>query len=275
MEVITHPDEMAARCRSLRRSGRRIGFVPTMGYLHRAHSSLMELTRPDCDVLVVSIYVNPLQFLPGEDLARYPRDPEGDRQRCEDAGCDLLFFPESLYPPGFVTRVAVPALSQRWEGAARPGHFEGVATVVSRLFGIVSPDLATFGEKDYQQLAVIEALVEDLYLPVNVRRGPLVRDDDGLALSSRNVYLSPTERRRATSLSRALAHLAAHPSRSSAERIAAAAEMIDADELDYLAVVDPRSLEPIPDVVAGARALVAARYGRTRLLDNIAVDTPE
>lgn len=271
MEILTDPAELMARGRDARKAGATIGFVPTMGYLHRAHTALMTQTRPRCDLLVVSVYVNPLQFLPGEDLARYPRDPEGDIARCRDAGVDVLFMPPTLYPPGFATRVAVDALARRWEGEARPGHFDGVATVVARFFGMLQPHIATFGEKDFQQLAVIEAMVRDLLLPVQVLRGPLVRDDDGLALSSRNVYLSPDERRRATSLCRALGAMASSSSVSAAARIAEGRAMIEADSLDYLTIVDPHTLEPVETVTDGARALVAARYGRTRLLDNMAL----
>lgn len=268
MQIITTALEMRALSDRLVAAGRRIGFVPTMGYLHRGHTSLMELTRPRCDVLVTSIYVNPLQFLPSEDLQRYPRDPEGDTAKCAAAGCDVVFMPDTLYPPGFCTKIQVEGLTTRWEGEARPGHFDGVATVVCRLFGVVRPHVATFGEKDFQQLQVINAMVRDLALPVEILPGPLVRDDDGLALSSRNVYLSPAQRQRALSLHRALAAMAAHPSPVAEERLAVGRAMIEADSIDYLTIVDPETLEPIKRVVRPARAMVTARYGPTRLLDN-------
>lgn len=272
MQILRTVDAMQAMGLDWR--GRRVGFVPTMGYLHRGHLSLMQQLRPLCDTLVVSIYVNPLQFGPHEDLSRYPRAPEGDARACEGAGVDVLFLPEQLYPPDFRTRVAVPGLSERWEGAARPGHFEGVATVVARLFGIVQPTVACFGEKDYQQLAVIRAMTRDLALPVRIVAGALVRDDDGVALSSRNVYLSAEQRARARTLHQAL-HAVRDAHGTVAERLAVGAARIDADSVDYLALVDADTLEPLPDaapVARRARALVTARYGAVRLLDNVAVE---
>ena len=271
MQIIRASEEMAAAARALRHRGQRIGFVPTMGYLHRGHVSLMGLARPQCDVLVASIYVNPLQFAPTEDLSRYPRDPAGDQEKCAAAGVDLLFCPESLYPPGFRTRVSVSAITARWEGASRPGHFEGVATVVARLFGLVQPAVAVFGEKDYQQLAVLRAMVRDLAMDIEIIGGPLVRDDDGLALSSRNVYLTPEQRRRALSLRRALQALVDHPAPSAAARLHDALPLIDADAIDYFAVVDADTLEPLDALDRPARALVVGRYGATRLLDNMAI----
>lgn len=272
MEIIRGVEEMAERARVWRRAGEEVGFVPTMGYLHRGHVSLMALARPRCSRLVVSIYVNPLQFAPTEDLGRYPRDPEGDAAQCAGVGCDVLFMPEQLYPPGFRTTVHVRDLTARWEGAMRPDHFDGVSTVVARLFGLVQPTLAVFGEKDYQQLAVVRAMVRDLALPTEIIPGPLVRDADGLALSSRNVYLSPELRRRALSLHRAL-HAIRDNTAPLAERLVLGRALIEADAIDYLAVVDADSLEPVETLAPGqvARAVVAARYGQTRLLDNVAV----
>ena len=271
MRVVRNTAEMFAWSQERRREGKTIGFVPTMGYLHRGHTSLMGLARPRCELLVASIYVNPLQFGPSEDLGRYPRSPERDAQLCEEAGVDLLFTPEGFYPPGFSTRVIVGGVSERWEGAVRPGHFEGVATVVARLFGLVRPHLAVFGEKDYQQLAVIRTMVRDLALDLEVVGGPLVRDHDGLALSSRNVYLSADQRRRALSLYRALTMLRDHSSPRVVERLAAARAVIDCDHLDYLAIVHPESLEPLEEIAGPGRALVVGRYGSTRLLDNVAL----
>ncbi len=171
MQIVRSVDEMAALAWAWRREGLRVGFVPTMGYLHRGHTSLMAQARPDCDVLVVSVYVNPLQFAPTEDLTRYPRDPEGDARACEAAGVDVLFLPDVLYPAGFKTGVSVREVTTRWEGAARPTHFDGVATVVARLFGVVQPTLAVFGEKDFQQLAVVRTMTRDLALPVHIVPG--------------------------------------------------------------------------------------------------------
>lgn len=268
MRVVRDVAEMQALGLSWR--GSPVGFVPTMGFLHRGHTALMSLTRPLCDTLVASIYVNPLQFSPTEDLSRYPRDPEGDAQKCQESGVDVLFMPEALYPPDFRTSVAVSGLTRRWEGAARPEHFAGVTTVVARLFGLVQPSVACFGEKDFQQLTVVRAMVRDLAMPLAILTGPLVRDDDGVALSSRNVYLTPEQRVRARSLNRAL-----HSMRvggTVAERLALAAQLIDADSVDYLALVDADTLEPLhPEARSPARAMVTARYGAVRLLDTMAV----
>ncbi|HCH66207.1 MAG: pantoate--beta-alanine ligase, partial [Deltaproteobacteria bacterium] len=178
MKTIIDPSEMQAAALEWRARGLRVGFVPTMGFLHRGHTSLMDRARALCDVLVVSIFVNPLQFGPNEDLDRYPRDPEGDAAKCAAHGTDLLFMPTALYPPGHTTRVAVGTLGEGLCGADRPTHFEGVTTVVARLFGIVQPHVSVFGEKDYQQLAIIRRMTRDLAIPVEVVGGALVRDHD-------------------------------------------------------------------------------------------------
>jgi pantoate--beta-alanine ligase len=271
MRIIRSVDEMHDVALGWRRQGKQVGFVPTMGYLHRGHTTLIELMRPRCEVLVVSIYVNPLQFAPNEDLARYPRDPEGDAAKCEAAGCDVLFMPDNLYPPDFRTVVNVKGLTARWEGAHRPNHFEGVATVVCRLFGLVQPTVAMFGEKDYQQYAVLRSMARDLAMGIEIVPGPLVRDDDGLALSSRNVYLSAEQRARALSLHRALFHMRAMADVEADARIEAGLKRIDADSVDYLAIVDPETLEPVETVDRPVRALLVARYGAVRLLDNVAL----
>lgn len=272
MQIVRSVDEMHDLALRWRRQGRQVGFVPTMGYLHRGHTTLIELMRARCDLLVVSIYVNPLQFAPGEDLSRYPRDPEGDAAKCEAAGCDVLFMPESLYPPDFRTGVSVRGLTRRWEGHVRPTHFDGVATVVCRLFGLVQPTVAMFGEKDYQQFAVLRAMARDLAMGVEIVPGPLVRDHDGLALSSRNVYLSAEHRRRALSLHRALFAMRDSDDPDPTRRIALGWSVLDADRVDYLDIVDAETLEPA--AVCGpapCRAIVAARYGATRLIDNVAL----
>jgi pantoate--beta-alanine ligase len=272
MRVIRSVDEMHAQALAWRREGKQVGFVPTMGYLHRGHTTLIELMRARCEVLVVSIYVNPLQFAPNEDLGRYPRDPEGDAAKCAAAGCDVLFMPESLYPPDFRTTVNVSGLTARWEGAHRPTHFQGVATVVCRLFGLVQPTTAMFGEKDYQQYAVLRSMARDLAMGIEIVPGPLVRDEDGLALSSRNVYLSPEQRLRARSLHRALFHMREMTDPSAEARVAAGLARIDSDGVDYLAVVDPETLEPVETIDRPVRALLVARYGAVRLLDNVALE---
>lgn len=274
METITSPEAMSAWADERRGEGRRIGLVPTMGFLHDGHLSLMDLMRSRVDDLVVSIYVNPLQFGPTEDLDRYPRDPEGDLAKCASSGVDALFVPAVMYPHGFQTSVAVHEVTRGLDGAARPGHFEGVATVVARLFGITRCDEACFGEKDWQQLTVIRRMVQDLAMPVEVVAGPLIRDHDGLALSSRNKYLSAEDRRRALTLSRALfgmarSELSGQP--DVAALIAQGKAALDVDRLDYLAIVDADTLEPLDVVDRPARGLVAAFVGATRLIDNVPI----
>lgn len=267
---------MLALGSSERAEGHTIGFVPTMGFLHPGHASLMALLRPRVDRLVVSVYVNPLQFGPGEDLDRYPRDPRGDAELCRAQGVDVLFMPPDLYPDGFATSVEVHGLTDVLCGASRPGHFTGVATVCARLFGLTRCHLAAFGEKDFQQLAVLRRMVEDLALPLQIVGAPLIRDTDGVALSSRNKYLSPSERARAQSLHQALIRLrdAAAAGTVQAEALLQLArQQIDADRVDYLELVDAASLQPVERLQRGrsARALVAAFYGQTRLIDNVAV----
>lgn len=277
MDLLDSPDAMTNWARGRERHGV-IGLVPTMGFLHEGHASLMRRLRPLCDHLVVSIYVNPLQFGPGEDLDRYPRDPEGDMAICRREDVDAVFMPADLYPDGFATQVAVHGLTDRLCGAGRPGHFEGVTTVCARLFGLTRCRISTFGEKDFQQLMTLRRMVEDLALPVRIVPAPLVRDRDGVALSSRNKYLSDAERRRAATLHRALFALADAVDEGEtdvATLVRDAQAAVDSDRLEYLEVVDARSLAPLERVdEAPARALVAAHYGTTRLIDNVAVGTP-
>ncbi len=260
-------------------AGRSPGFVPTMGYLHQGHLALVRRARDENPLVVVSIFVNPLQFGPGEDYDRYPRDPERDRALLEAEGVDLVFAPTpgDLYPEGFATHVEVAGpLTARWEGERRPGHFRGVTTVVAKLFNLVRPRRAYFGEKDFQQLAVIRRMVADLDFGIEVVGVPTVREPDGLALSSRNVYLTPAHRREAPKLYRALlaARDAARAGRTVAEAEAAARAVLAtiADfTLDYFAIVDPATLAPLSDWVPGARALVAGRFPEVRLIDNLEV----
>jgi len=254
-----------------KRQGLTVGFVPTMGFLHPGHTSLMDLAVDRCDRVVVSIFVNPLQFDDPGDLERYPSAPEEDAAACKAHGVALLFMPESLYPPGFATAIRVDGLTDGLCGATRPGHFDGVTTVVARLFGTVQPNLAVFGEKDYQQLCVIRRMVRDLNLPIEVVGGPLVRDEDGLALSSRNARLGADERTRALSLHRALFCMASSGERDVAALLSQGRELLDVDRLDYLEVVDSDSLETLKRVDGEARALVAAYVGTTRLIDNVAL----
>jgi len=269
--------ETAAWVDSLRRSGRGLALVPTMGYLHEGHQSLIREGRRRADVVATSIFVNPTQFGPNEDLSRYPRDLEGDLAKCTSAGAEAVFapVPEEMYPPDFQTHVEVGKVSQGLCGARRPGHFQGVATVVTKLLGLFKPQVALFGEKDYQQLQVIRALVRDLNLGVEVIGMPTVREPDGLALSSRNAYLSPEERRRALALSRGMAAaqaLYARGTRDTASLVDAARRELAAADLreDYVEVVDATSLTSLSSVTPGqsARILVAAFAGKTRLIDN-------
>jgi pantoate--beta-alanine ligase len=260
-----------------RAAGERIGLVPTMGALHAGHLSLVEIARKHASRVVVSVFVNPTQFGPGEDFARYPRDPDRDAALLSGAGTDLLFLPEveTVYPPGASTRVRVEGPSEGLEGDHRPGHFEGVATVVAALFGLVRPDVAVFGEKDAQQLAVVRALCRDLHFGIEILAAPIVREPDGLALSSRNVYLTAEEREAATVLHRALE--AARDAIASGERDAAAivrsvrAQVAEEPrvEIEYAAVVEPDGFRTVDRIAGEVVIPVAARVGATRLLDNI------
>lgn len=274
MRIITDPIELQQQALARRARGEQIGFVPTMGYLHAGHTSLMDIARKRCDWMVVSIYVNPLQFGPGEDLDCYPRDPEGDASKCAAAGADVLFMPDSLYPAGHATRVQVTGLTTGLCGTSRPGHFDGVTTVVSRLFGLAQPNLAVFGEKDFQQLAVIRRMTRDLALPVEIVGGPLVRDDDGLALSSRNRYLNQADRARGRTLHRALFAIrdavAASPgSLPVAPLLERGRSILSVDTVDYLDIRNPDTLEPLVTIDGPAHAFVAAQVGQTRLIDNV------
>lgn len=266
--------------KSVRREGRRIALVPTMGYLHEGHLSLMREGRRRADVVAVSIFVNPAQFGPREDLSRYPRDFEGDVAKCAGAGVDVVFAPEpaEMYPPDYQTYVDVTEVSQGLCGERRPGHFRGVATIVSRLFILFSPDVALFGEKDYQQLQVIKALNRDLDLGVDVIGMPTVREADGLAMSSRNAYLSPEGRSQALALSRGLrAAQELHRSGTTSAKAltdAVRRELAAADlKEDYVELVDATRMTPLTEVAPGqpARLLVAAFSGTTRLIDNEAI----
>jgi pantoate--beta-alanine ligase len=277
---VTTRNALRSEVYALRRERLRIGFVPTMGWLHAGHLSLIELARAHADRIVVSVFVNPLQFGPGEDFERYPRNLERDATLAETGGADLLFAPDTaeLYPQGdpAVTIVA-PALTDRLCGAYRPGHFEGVLTVVAKLFHIVQPDVAAFGQKDFQQLVLIQRMVQDLDLPVNVVAGPIVREADGLALSSRNVHLSAAERQDAALLSAALRdaqHAFSAGERDADVLIAGAAARLDTGahvRAQYVALVDPGTLDPVRTAAPGSVLALAAHVGRTRLIDNHAL----
>jgi len=255
-----------------------LALVPTMGALHAGHLALVEEAKRRADRVAATIFVNPLQFGANEDLDRYPRRDEQDSAMLGEGGCDLLWMPsiEDIYPQGFATTVHVAGVSERWEGEVRPGHFDGVATVVARLLLSVRPDVALFGEKDFQQLAVIRRMAEDLAIGVEIAAVPTVRDSDGLALSSRNAYLSEDERRRAVALPEALeaakrAVRAGEPVASALQR--ATQSLVDAGflRIDYFALVDAHSLEPVDAPDGEMRLIAAAVIGTTRLIDNIAV----
>jgi len=274
--VVSDPAAMSEWSEGVRARKKRIAFVPTMGYLHAGHMALIEEGRRRADVVAVSIFVNPTQFGPTEDLARYPRDIPGDLEKSAAAGAQVAFIPEAIamYPPGAQTFVQVRELEKGLCGDRRPGHFVGVATIVLKLFNIVRPHLAIFGEKDFQQLAVIRQMVADLDVPVQIVPLPTVREPDGLAMSSRNAYLSPDNRRRAVALSQGLN--AAKALRGSGETrpsvlLNAAKELIGpkVDSLDYLEIRDSTTLAPLTVVDRPAVMLVAAFIGGTRLIDNL------
>ncbi len=274
------PAEVRAWAGALRARGQTLALVPTMGFLHDGHLSLMREGGRRADVVAATIFVNPTQFGPKEDLSRYPRDAEGDLAKCGSAGAVGVYMPESsvVYPPGFQTSVTVEEVTQGLDGVSRPGHFRGVATVVTKLLSLFRPDVALFGEKDYQQLQVISRLAKDLELGVEIVGMPTIREADGLAMSSRNAYLSADERRRAVAISRGLFEVQRRAAAGEADvatlRALVQAELrgIDARE-DYVALVDAESLAPLTTLQAGkpARALVAAFVGTTRLIDNMAV----
>jgi pantoate--beta-alanine ligase len=263
-----------------RKAGEIIALVPTMGALHEGHLSLVALAKSKADRVVASIFVNPIQFGPREDFTRYPRDEAGDLAKLGNAGADLVFAPGTaeMYPDGFSTKVYVGDLTEDLCGASRPNHFDGVATVVAKLLLQCAPDLAIFGEKDYQQLLVIKRLVRDLNIPAEIVGGPIVREEDGLALSSRNVYLSPAERKIAPLLHQTISAVAADLSKGRGADDAAQAGRFKLEaagfRVDYVAVRDPETLKPLSGPVKRARVLAAAYLGRTRLIDNVAVPVP-
>ena len=265
-----------------KRSGRRIGFVPTMGCLHSGHLSLMKLAGEHADRVVVSLFVNPIQFLPGEDHARYPRPVESDVALCREAGVDMVFHPEEscFYASGHSVYVEETTLSQGLCGASRPGHFRGVTTVVAKLFNIVLPDVAVFGQKDAQQARIIQRMVKDLNFPVEIILGPIVREPDGLAMSSRNRYLSQTERRDALCLFHALEEarkLVARGERSwQPIRAAMAAVIADSNSarVDYIECVDDSTLQPVSSLETPVLLALAVWVGSTRLIDNVVILPP-
>lgn len=282
MEIIREIPAMKDWVSAIRKKGETICLVPTMGYLHEGHLDLMRMGRPLADHLVISIFVNPTQFGAGEDLATYPRDLPRDTEQAGSAGVECIFYPsaEAMYPPGYCTYVEVENITEGLCGASRPGHFRGVATVVAKLFNIVEPDVAIFGEKDYQQLAVLRKMVGDLNMNVQVLAHPTVREEDGLAMSSRNKYLSPEQRKNASALSRTLlqARRRVEQGERSAEAVKAEAvrtiEQIPESTVDYVEIVDPVLLNPVERIEGRAVMALAVRIGATRLIDNMTLETP-
>ncbi len=278
--MIRSPTELREHAFTLRAQGKRIGLVPTMGALHEGHLSLLRTIRPLCDVSVISIFVNPTQFGGGEDLDRYPRDEVADLAMAAECGADLAFCPSpaQMYPQGYQTSISLPKLSSPLCGATRPGHFDGVATIVTKLWNAALPHVSVFGQKDYQQLVILQQLAADLDLGIEVLGASIVREKDGLALSSRNVYLSTLERKQATSLHRGL--LAAEQryvegARDAATLLGAAQAVIGAAPLcsmEYLELRCATTLVRVTDVDGPALLAVAARFGRTRLIDNLVLD---
>jgi pantoate--beta-alanine ligase len=277
VKICTTIDEMRTASRAARQEQRQLGFVPTMGALHAGHISLVRAARRQCDSVAVSIFVNPTQFGPKEDFSKYPRTFDRDREMLEAEGVNIVFAPsvEEMYPPGATTFVNIEGLSDKLCGKSRPGHFRGVATVVAKLFNIVEPDFAFFGQKDAAQAVIIRRMVRDLGFPVEVVVSPIVRDPDGLALSSRNAYLDPKQRKQALVLYRALTRvqfLVDKGESDSALLIGAAQEIfIEEPEvrLDYFEIVDRETLDPVTNTSKGALVAVAAFVGTTRLIDNI------
>lgn len=275
--VVSTVEEIRAQVSIWRRDGLRVGFVPTMGYLHEGHLSLIALALQHSDRVVVSIFVNPTQFGPNEDLALYPRDPEGDQNKVTEAGAHLIYQPEveTMYPPGAQTFVEVKDLTQALCGSSRPVHFQGVATVVTQLFNIVQPDLAVFGRKDFQQIATIRQMVRDLHIPVEILGGEIVREADGLAMSSRNVYLDPKQRVNARCLNESLRlarRLYSEGIRDANRLTEAVLQHITSTpgaELDYAELRDSTRLERVEGEAQDSdRFFVAVRFGKTRLIDN-------
>jgi pantoate--beta-alanine ligase len=273
--IIETAAAMRAEVRRLQREGLRVGLVPTMGALHEGHLSLVRMAQKSCDRVVTTIFVNPTQFAPQEDFSRYPRTLEEDMQLLREVGCQYVFLPskDEVYPPGFSTEIDPPAVARRWEGECRPGHFRGVCTVVLKLFHMIPADVAVFGQKDFQQAAVIQQMARDLNVGMQIKVAPTIREADGLAMSSRNRYLSAEERQRALSLSQSLA--AAQLAASGGEtRVATIAGLIgetlqpQVDQLDYVAIVDGETLEPANKIEPNTVILLAAKIGKTRLIDN-------
>ncbi len=276
MEIIYNIPLMQKKADQLRAKGKKIGFVPTMGFFHEGHLELMRVARKNADVVVVSIFVNPIQFGPSEDYSRYPRDIERDKKKAQEVGVDILFIPsvEEMYPEGFQTKVRVEKLTQHLCGLFRPGHFDGVTTVVTKLFNIVKPHIAVFGEKDYQQLLVIKRMVKDLNMDIHIIGVPTVREADGLAMSSRNTYLTPEERKSALCLKKSidLAKEMVEKGETDASVIKKKVEELISSypftKIQYVSICDPETLEEVSQIKDKALIAMAVFVGNARLIDN-------
>ncbi|NMA14751.1 MAG: pantoate--beta-alanine ligase [Clostridia bacterium] len=265
---------------SVKRQGKKVGLIPTMGYLHKGHLTLMKEAKRECDVVVASIFVNPIQFGLGEDYEEYPWDLTRDVGLAKEVGVDVIFAPRvsDMYPQGYHTFIQIESLTERLCGASRPGHFRGVATVVAKLFNITQPDFAYFGQKDAQQVIVIERMVEDLNMPLKIVRVPIVREDDGLAMSSRNVYLNSEERRQALVLFaslKAAKSMVAQGERDAAtikEKLKELISKAPLADIDYIEIVDGKTVQPVEELSGEILIALAVRFGRTRLIDNIILE---
>ena len=282
MKVVTSIPEMQEASSSLRRAGKSIAVVPTMGYLHNGHLSLVKIAKKNSDVVITTIFVNPTQFAPHEDFDKYPRDIEADKAHAQSAGTDILFTPDvsSMYPENYLTYVEIEKISKVLEGKFRPSHFRGVATVVAKLFNITQPHIAVFGQKDAQQIAIIKQMVRDLNFNIKIVVGPIIRDRDGLALSSRNVYLSPQERREAIVLHQSLKlaqqiiHSGARHSHEIIENMMKLISSKPSAQIDYISIADAKTLSELSTIIPATEVLIslAVRIGTTRLIDNIIVN---
>lgn len=279
MKIIRSAAKMRNRVKNERKKGKKIGFVPTMGYLHQGHISLAQKSVKECDITVLSIYVNPAQFGPGEDYNKYPRDLKRDAALAKDAGVDYLFVPpdRDMYPPGFSSKVSVTGLTQKLCGSSRPGHFDGVTTVVLKLFNIIRPNTAYFGQKDAQQFAVIRKMAKDLNLEVTLKALPIIREDDGLALSSRNVYLSQGNRQQALNLYQALlkAGQLIKQGERNADKIKTVMKRLilrgKSARIDYIAIVDAGNFSEVNHIKSKVLIAIAVFIGKVRLIDNITI----
>jgi len=283
MQILTKIDEVRRELDKACQNGKKIGLVPTMGYLHEGHLSLVDTARQNADVVVMSIFVNPTQFGPNEDLARYPRDFARDEKLARERGVDYIFYPEvaAMYPEPYFTYIVTEQMAKVLCGVSRPIHFRGVTTIVAKLFNIIQPDVAVFGQKDAQQAIIIRQMVRDLNFPINIIVAPIVREPDGLAMSSRNVYLAPEERQQAPVIHRALVEAVRAVAQGQtnageiAEQIRRTILTTPLARIDYVEIVDDRTLLPVKIVAPGTFVAVAVYYGKTRLIDNISLKERE